>query len=189
MLKTALATILIVFYAAAFADEPDLVNCRFSTGIKMEPDECALYQKLEADKKAKHDQEQTALRQIIEADAQRQAQEREARRQASEEAAQRSAQLDAARKKEYDATMAAIEKEDADYERGVQAQAKARKAACGTDYLKPQIGMSIQRAQQCVGRFTYAGTTHTAQGNIATYLSRSTRLDVVNDKIMAWTRY
>jgi hypothetical protein len=91
---------------------------------------------------------------------------------------------------------AANEAEEKEYERQEQikeqkiaAQIKARKVACGDDYGTPRIGMSLERAQQCVGKFTLVSQLNKADGIVSTYEAGSMYLHVMDKKIVAWGRY
>lgn len=64
-----------------------------------------------------------------------------------------------------------------------------RKKLCGDDYLTPKIGMSIERAQKCVGNFRLTSQLNRADGVVSTYSAVRTYLHVIDGRIVSWGRY
>jgi hypothetical protein len=135
------------------------------------------------------DQEQQRLQAEIQADNQRQEAERAEHLRRIQESRHNSVQAAAQRKQQLAAVRNDVDREEADYQRATQAKAAAAKAACGKDYLNLQIGMTLQRAQQCVGTFTISGKTHTERGIITSYSSDTTRIDTLNGHVVSWAQY
>lgn len=172
--------------------DENLVNCRHTTGIKMPADECALFQRLELKKEADAERSQAAAveNRALEAKLQKErddkaAQDKEAYAASLAEDREASAKRAAA----FEAQRAEEDRQAAAEARKSEARAATRKAACGKDYLNPQIGMAIERAQQCVGAFKVSAQLNKADGVVTTYRGNSTYLHVMSGRIVSWGRY
>lgn len=190
------AVILAVLFATqvhglAVGDYPPyLRDCVESDGKPIQQDECELGRKLhdrQATEQANAMAQRAAALSSIQAEAQaaaiartqreaRWAAEREARQVASdaEQAARRQRLLD-------------DERTEASRERDAVAK---KKATCGDDYLAPKIGMSIERAKQCVSpSLRVFGQVNRADGVVTIYRTGSgATFHAMNGVIVAWNR-
>lgn len=92
--------------------------------------------------------------------------------------------------KERSDRQASIERQaQADEDRSAAAAAK-KKAACGDDYLAPKIGMSIDRAKQCVSpSLRVFGQVNRADGVVTIYRTGSgATFHAMDGVIVAWNR-
>lgn len=78
-----------------------------------------------------------------------------------------------------------------DWKRDQAAMLEGRKKECGEAYARPQIGMTLKRAQYCAGVFpmTLYSKSATATGKMSTYRWGRHLIDVENDVITAITAY
>ncbi len=121
------------------------------------------------------------------------------RERRKEEAAQREAKIAEDRRKREAENAAAIERTNkmleanAREERAAQNAAAKReqeaKARCGDDYRQPKIGMSIARAQECVGKFRMTNQINRADGVISTYQGSGMYLHVMDNRVVSWGKY
>lgn len=80
----------------------------------------------------------------------------------------------------------AIDRATAEREHKAASREAALKASCGTDYKAPRIGMSIDRAQQCVTVMRVTGQLNRADGVITTYQGGGAYFHVMDGRIVAW---
>lgn len=116
-----------------------------------------------------------------------------------EEAAEREAKIAADRQKREAKNEAAIERTRRQIESSERRELAAQKAAvvkendtknrCGDDYRRPRIGMTVVRAQECVGKFSMTGQINRADGVISTYMGSGMFLHVMDGKVVSWGRY
>lgn len=177
-------------FCAVSGDEP-LANCTYKTGVRMPPDECVLFQKAEAEKERRAAQQATLLEENrrIEAEYNRaraveQARQLEAHKlrqqQDAEEIAQRQAAYERQRQQE--------ERQETARERARSNEVASRKKACGEDYLQPRIGMTVERARQCLGAIYVTGQINRVDGVVTSYAGRGIHLHVMKGQIIAWGR-
>lgn len=81
-----------------------------------------------------------------------------------------------------DAAIAAADK------RTSQAE-KTKKIQCGGDYKVPRIGMTIERAQQCVSPMRVTAQVQRADGVLTTYAGGDAYFHVMDGRILAWGRF
>ena len=185
-MKRLLLTLVLTCVATlAHSMDENLANCRHTTGINMPADECALFQRLELKKEADVARSQAAAAETKALEAKWQ-KERDDKTAQDKQAYAASLAED----REASAKRAAVfEAQGAAESRKSEALAATRKAACGKDYLNPQIGMAIERAQQCVGAFKVSAQLNKADGVVTTYRGNSTYLHVMSGRIVSWGRY
>ena len=176
----------------AAARGEDLVKCISPDGTRIPATLCERYRQQEI-------AERKRLARFAEQDRQQQLVRDEERKQQetkSLEIRQQREKVDEEQRKEQAARQA---KSEADYERYKREEAKqekraaentrAKKERCGTDYGAPRIGMTIERAQDCVGNFKLVSQLNRADGVVSTYSSGRVHLHVMNGKVGAWERY
>lgn len=166
----------------------DLVNCRWQTGSPIPSNVCAALRRYEVEDRAKKQEEEQQLQRAREEQEKIRESERiekERRQRADEEGRIKFQEEEAQRKARYQEYM----REEAQYEKKVADQIKAKKERCGSDYGTPRIGMTIERAQECVGKFTLTSQLNRADGVVSTYRSGRIHVHVMNGKIGAWDRY
>lgn len=194
MQRTAQSTLFILLCllaGTASAQGPDLDRCIYpSTGIPMDPRVC---ESLRANQLKREQDEAEKARVRAAEDAQRA--ELAATQEASANAARDKRQAaDAAKYKiESDARAAAWQaqrdREDAEEAR-LAAARTTRMKECGTDFGRPRVGMTITRAQRCVGDFKLQGELDAPGGGVVqTYVAGHTVLHVAGGTIKAWNRY
>lgn len=116
-------------------------------------------------------------------------QRREAMRVATEEKVAKDAENtrqwladEAARDTQRKASQA---KADATY-RIAEQRAAARRAECGADLDRPRIGMTLQRANLCLGTLYILGEVNRADGIVQTLRGGRWQLTAMGDKVVAW---
>ena len=177
---------------SSIARGEDLVNCRFSDGQYIVPKLCDRLRQQDIEDRNHRAEQKEQLRQ-------QQVVEDERRRKTEEEAAERHKRWDLAeqeRKKEQavrqeksDAEYAKYEQDEARREKRVAEETKSKKERCGEDYGAPKIGMTIERAKDCVGNFKLISQLNRADGVVSTYRSGRIHISVMNGKIGAWNSY
>lgn len=193
-MKTLVATLAALLVSSMVQAQPadyrhDLAGCRYANGASMDSVECEAMRKYFAEKeasKAKRDREAALNQAAYEAERQTAEEARRAKiaamQAAREQESQRqSAQLARVREK--------IDAEERAEERLAQKATAARKAQCGPDYKAPRIGMSIDRAQQCVAAMRITGQINRADGVLTTYQTNTGAFfHVMDGRIVAWGR-
>lgn len=94
----------------------------------------------------------------------------------------------ARRKKKYEAEAADDERRERIAAKKQAQMIEEKKALCGDDYGQARIGMTLVRAQQCVGKFKLRSEVNRADGILSTYVSDSTYIYVMNGRIVSWSR-
>jgi len=61
-----------------------------------------------------------------------------------------------------------------------------RRKLCGSDYAKPQVGMTLVRWQECVGDVVQTGQVNRRDGVASVYRSGPVELAVMGGKVVAW---
>lgn len=87
-----------------------------------------------------------------------------------------------ASQRENEARLAKLEKERQER----IAAAKAKREKCGADYLKPRIGMAIERAKECVAPLRLDSQINRADGVLSTYTARGVYVHVMDGVIVSW---
>jgi hypothetical protein len=64
-------------------------------------------------------------------------------------------------------------------------RAKAQKA-CGEDFGVPRVGMTLDRAKQCLGYAKLVGQVNRADGVASVYTNGRVQLFVMENKVVAW---
>lgn len=194
--------------------DASLADCRYRNGSRIDADQCKRWQdKLAqvraeiaaADRQIETDRREADLQRQANAD-QRAAQAEQRQRaveaaRAEDEARRRSqAEKEAAWHKELAARAAAETErrraEDARWaaETAAAEAADARRVAalrkaCGKDYMTPRIGMPIERALQCLGKFRRTGQVNRKDGVLTTYTNGSAMLQEIDGKLVSWVEY
>lgn len=83
--------------------------------------------------------------------------------------------------------------ESADLERKEQAaqkkQTDTKKAACGTDYQSPKIGMTIARVKQCVATVRLVSQMNRADGVVTIYQGGGYTFSEMGGRVTYWSRF
>lgn len=176
---------------SCYASSLDLSTCTFANGVKVPDDECAVYRKLEEQKKALADQREKQRLEAVEAEARFQQERQQAAqemRRKHEAALKRQQEEFEKRQQEYEAQRAIEDREYEQAQRRARAAEAAAKANCGDDFKSPRVGMTIQRAKQCVGRFKMVAQINRADGVVTTYRGNAGTLHVMQGVVIAWSR-
>jgi flagellar biosynthesis GTPase FlhF len=84
-------------------------------------------------------------------------------------------------------------KEEEAQERAAQKAAAARENSmrekCGADFRQIRIGMTLSRAQQCVGKFILKSQINRADGVVSTYANGATYINVMDERIVSWQKF
>jgi hypothetical protein len=187
-----LAALSALIASPALAADPDLVQCLWPTGQPIDARTCDGLRGIEATHQAEA-QRQASLRAQQQATADATLAQRLDADQAerarvdaiNQEGLRRQAAADAARAQGWQEER---NREQA-YEDRMTADTNARRAACGPEFGKPAVGMTLQRAQQCVGTFRLQGEVVTTGGKVQTYVGHRTVLHVAGGKVASWARY
>lgn len=67
-----------------------------------------------------------------------------------------------------------------------QATEHARKERCGADYKNPQIGMRIERVQDCIAPVKMTSQLNRADGVVSQYTYRGIWFSVMSGHVVAW---
>lgn len=172
--------------------DEELKACRYSNGIKIPADECALFRRLELEKEADAARREAASAEnrALEAKWKKERDDKVAQdKQAYATMLAEEREASNKRAAAFEAERAAEDRQAAAENRKSEARAASRKAACGNDYLNPQIGMAIERAQQCVGAFKVSAQLNKADGVVTTYRGNSTYLHVMAGRVVSWGKY
>lgn len=86
---------------------------------------------------------------------------------------------DEANARKQSANIAAMQRSDEDV------RAKAQKA-CGEDFGVPRVGMTLERAKQCLGYAKLVGQVNRADGVASVYTNGRVQLVVMDGKVVAW---
>lgn len=169
--------------------DASLAECKLANGRRMEERVCKETQQALA---AVYEGERKRLERAAASRAEHERYEAE-RKQREEEQARKQAQWAAERAAERARQEAEFQKQQAQRDAEERAEARrdaaataARKAACGSDYANPRIGMTLERAQQCVGNYKLVGQLNRADGVVSTYLGPKRYLHVMGGQIVAW---
>lgn len=187
-----LALLLASLAPQTHAMDENLRTCKHSTGVPMPADECALLQRLQVADEARLGRaaQQAEANRAAEAQWRLEREEKAALAKREHEARLAQDLVDTKRRQAaFDAEVAEEQRAEAVATRKAQARASARQVACGSDYLNPQIGMSIQRAQQCVGTFKVSAQINRADGIVTTYQGARTYLHVMDGRVISWGRH
>lgn len=85
-----------------------------------------------------------------------------------------------------DAAHAAEMKRESAERATVERAASALKARCGDDYRTPRIGMTIERARECLGPMKMVGQLNRSEGVATQYRVGSVWLNVLQGHVIAW---
>jgi len=175
--------------AAARQHALNLVACPAAKGARLERRIC--------DFMMKSDAEAAARQQVLE-EQQRQAREVQQRVEAEQKAEQDRvrAEEDAARRARWEEEQAARTKaEEAERARQAAEDARAgkwvaqRKKECGSDYGKPTVGMTLDRAKRCVGEFEMYSQVNRVDGVVSMYRAGQMHISVMGGRIVHWASY
>jgi hypothetical protein len=109
--------------------------------------------------------------------------QRAAQQRAEAERTEAYRQADELREK---ARLAELEKTDPERARRTVERTAARKKTCGDDYRAPRIGMTLERAMQCVGQFRLATQSNRAGGMLSTYHSDALYIEEYGGRLVGW---
>jgi hypothetical protein len=175
----------------AFAMDEDLKNCRYKTGIKIPADECEVFQRMERKKDEAAERARTQAEQSRAESAawQKERDDKAAQDKVAYQARQRQEESELAeRKRAYQAERDADDRSNELADRKAQARAATLKSACGADYLTPKIGMPIDRALQCTGKYRITAQLNRADGVITTYSGPSGYIHAMSGRVVSWGR-
>lgn len=63
---------------------------------------------------------------------------------------------------------------------------ESRKKTCGDDYRAPRVGMTLERAMQCVGQFRLATQSSRSGGFLSVYHADGLFIEEYGGKVVAW---
>lgn len=175
--------------ARAAGPQNDLANCRFHNGLPMHPKECVALRKIAAEDAARKERDRVQLEAARQREADRQAAEAERKERVAEELRVRreqEAEQRAARQKHFEAEEAAQARVEAAAAKASAEREAALKAACGADYKALRVGMSIERAKECVAPFKLTGQLNRVDGIVSTYQYRGAYAHVMQGRIVSW---
>ncbi len=197
-------SVMLLANGIAVAERPgyDVDRCLEKSGAPMHPIDCQILRKKRDEERASQERADRRLeesrayaaRQAEEAararaEIERENQAKAARwrdeHKAAEEASRR--EMDAYARKERAAQKIAAERARA-AQKVVDDRERVRRDECGADYRSPRIGMSLSRAQQCVGNFRLTAQLSRADGVISTYVGSGMYLNVMNGVVVSWGR-
>lgn len=185
------AALLATSSLAAEAMDENLQNCRHRNGISMPADECAVFQRAARETDAAAERSKAQLEEARAANAawQKERDDKAAQSKAEndERARQEQFEMDA-RRKAYQAEREADDRRFEQSARQARVREELLKSTCGTDYQNPKIGMSIDRALQCVGRYRLTAQINRADGVVTTYTGKAGYLHVMGGRIVSWGR-
>jgi hypothetical protein len=186
----ALASSVLLIGQASAMDE-HLKNCRYKTGIKMPPDECEVFQRMERrnEETAERARLQSEQSRAAGAAWQKERDDKAAQDKLDYQARQKQEELELEeRRRAYQAEREADDRRNEQADRKAQARTTALKSACGADYLAPRIGMPIDRALQCAGKYRVTAQLNRADGVITTYSGPGGYLHVMSGRVVSWGR-
>lgn len=105
----------------------------------------------------------------------------QARQEAERTEAYRSA--DEVREK---ARLAELAKTDPERAKRSAERIESRKKTCGKDYRAPRVGMTLERAMQCVGQFRLATQSSRSGGFLSVYHADGLYIEEYGGKVVAW---
>lgn len=191
-MKSLLFVIAVTFSSMCFANwnpaDEDLENCRWRDGRAMSEKNCTEFRAEVANEQAAQKRQAEYLEQSRLESAKREAEK--AKQDAILEE-QRRIRIEET-KREHDAFIKSMQE---GYERDRELERKAlkaeneKKAKCGLDYKQPRIGMTLIRAQECVGKFRLSAQINRADGIVSTYEAGNMYLHVMSGNIVSWGRY
>lgn len=162
------------------ADE-DLDNCRYRNGLVIPEKTCAEFREEVAREKAAQ-KRQSELMEQSRIEREKSAAEDEKRQAAIDENRQKRIAEEARRDEENKRHQEKEDREDAEME-------AALKRKCGKDYMNPRIGMTLARAQLCIGDLTLESQINRKDGVISTYSDGYTYINVMSDRIVSWHKF
>jgi hypothetical protein len=68
-----------------------------------------------------------------------------------------------------------------------EARLKRLQTACGADFQRPQVGMALARAQQCVGDLVPVHQVQRTDGVATVYQAGPLYITALGGKVVAWT--
>lgn len=188
--------IAVLFSSASFAAwspaDEDLENCYWRDGHKMSEKNCTEFRTEVANERdvQKRNAEYLEQSRIEQA---RDAAEKAKRQTAAEAEAHKKQQAETERLNEVSKRWFEAAEREEWAEREAAKAARTRelevKEKCGADYKSPQIGMTLSRAQQCVGKFKLKSQLNRVDGVISTYVNGYTYINVMNDRIISWQKF
>ncbi|MDZ7920736.1 hypothetical protein [Rhodoferax sp.] len=190
-MKLHLAVILFMTSAAFAADDINLETCTYKDGTPFSAKACASL-KRRAEQQAKESAiaaEQQEQRLKAKQDWLRKNEEEERAKKLIEE--KRNTEW-LARHKESNAAALQAQNEQKEWEektaKAVEKRSAELRSVCGDDYKNLQIGMTMNRAQQCVAPFKLVGQLNRADGVVSTYRSGSVYAHVMNGRVVSWSK-
>lgn len=159
----------------------DLAKCRYANGNSIEPKVCESLRAAAAREKDEAASRDARLVKIREAEVQRQADAAELdgkRPAAVAEAERRSAEQHAARAK----VAQQAQQSQAEAEAAEEARLEILRKQCGSDFGRPAVGMSLERARQCVADLELFGQN----GPVSHYRSGRLHITVQAGRITRW---
>lgn len=170
----------------AHAAGPDLVNCRYSNGLPIEPKSvCEALRRADERDRARAEQQRKYLEEVRRAE-----EELRAKREAEETAAR---ELQAKRQREEEAERERQQRESEAEAARLQAERQRRqeelKKICGDDYRRVRTGMAFARVNQCAGPFRMVGQRNRADGVVTIYKRGRGYVYVMDDVVVGWDTY
>lgn len=170
----------------------DLENCKWKNGLAIDPQVCNALRRYAEEDRIKKEMEDATLAAIREAEKKRAEEQRlqneESRRrreiESAKQEADRKARLEAVQREQE-----AIDRAADRAQRKAVADREKQKQVCGIDFGTPRIGMTLGRAQQCVGKFKLTSEINRADGIVSTYQTRSMYIHVMSGQIVSWGRF
>lgn len=184
--------------AAMAMNGVDLQNCRFKDGSIISSPLCEKLRVSETKEVARKEKQKindVELESVRQQDKERRQAEKsqveESYRAIAEERAKKEAAIDAKwaeEKKQRLAEEAQEERAERDRQNKRNADIKSKKEICGADFGSPKIGMTFERAQQCVSKFRLSSQINRSDGVISMYSGGGFYINVMDGRIVAWTR-
>lgn len=172
-----------------FAKGEDIERCLYNNGQPMDQRVCDTLRKKAAQDAAaaeKHKERMAAERALHdEQQAQAETKRQEVQREQEAKQAERRA-----KQEEQNATALKAQQEQIQWEKATAKAASERtakqKAICGDDYKSMRVGMTLDRAKECVADFKLKGQINRADGVVSTYRAGPIYLHVMDGKIVSW---
>jgi multidrug efflux pump subunit AcrA (membrane-fusion protein) len=164
-----------------------------SKPCKFDPVECAAFERYRLQEAVKA-QAQAEAREMAQREQQAFEAERKAKREAEQavwaaarakEEAERTARMKALdeQRQAEDRAQAVADQRDAKTE-------AARKERCAGDYKNIRVGMTVERARECVSpSFKRSGQTNTAQGLVTTYKAPRGFFHAIDGRVVQWGKF
>lgn len=195
-MKSTKSVLLIALFTASLlgnsvANTLDLSTCTYPSGVTVPADECAVYRQLEERKQALAAQHERERQEAREKEVKLQVERDKAAlelRQRHEAALKQEREQSDKRLRQYEAQRAIEDKQYEQAQKRAQAAEAAARATCGDDFKSPRVGMSLERAKQCVGKFKMVAQINRADGVVTTYRGNAGTLHVMQGVVVAWSK-